>query len=380
MDVFYRLLFQLPGRYGFEGNVTAILQPGEIQNDDSAAFWDERAPAGETGEERIHRVVEALRRFYLSPRMGYSVVVDGAPTGDTPYFVVILGREISPPPPRPGDVRLAGPLPLPGPPTPPPGMYSSDDEPSLPSSPSLPGQAAAGGAEILTTPPAVREPAGEPVDWVDTRDEAASILRRGQPSPAATRARARAAATRSSSSPTPAHSSRTPPTDDLENTRFPFPLTEEALLEPLRNTAEYDYAHPEHIRHGLGNAVFAYHVGAGAGAPHVWNSREWFAAAHRYFPGARPNSRAEELALPPAEAAAHFLTHMAPARQQQLREIAEREGGMLVVAGVVRAALLTQEIDTILGHPEEISAQDEADWQDVVESITGDWADWHPEL
>lgn len=64
MMTLFRLLFLGPPWVAFSGTITVILQPGELVNDDSRAYWDRQAPADETRLGRLDRVSQTLRRFY----------------------------------------------------------------------------------------------------------------------------------------------------------------------------------------------------------------------------------------------------------------------------------------------------------------------------
>lgn len=168
--------------------------------------------------------------------------------------------------------------------------------------------------------------------------------------------------------------------------RSVFPTTVEELIAPLRIHEDYVAAaargsfaniitQAQRLSPGLGYPLFGRELPTPA-TPDVYNANEWWAAQETFFPGARPADNAAELALPAADALAKALSHMAPVRVAEMRRVAEQHG-TLVAAGVMRAALLGLTITTILGFAsEEVTAADDAAWQDVVDTVTQNWEGW----
>lgn len=120
MRTFFRLIYLGPPWIAFSHMVTVILQPGEILNLDSKAYWDRDAPEGETRQDRVRRVVGTLRRIYatkfgmccpdscvLPPQdltfVGFSLLVDWSDVGSGQGLITVLGRTVDPSEGFPGD-------------------------------------------------------------------------------------------------------------------------------------------------------------------------------------------------------------------------------------------------------------------------------------
>lgn len=338
METFYRLLWVLPYWCSFTGAITILLQPGEPPNPDSQNYWDADAAPGESVDDRIDRVSQRLRHFYTGPRMRFSPVVDGVPVGKTPHYVVILGLEVKKQP-RHGTDKV---LQVRGQQVPQDPAKSSTSPPRL-------------------SPASVNQMAR--LFWVSPSPGSDSEL--GQGSPSADRQRRRNALL------------PTAPAVGGASSSASFPATDNELMRPLEQLPGFRDHGPAFLPilrnmfrwNGRVN-IFGHNLVNDADA-HPFNTQQWFAAQSEYFASARPQTNLQELALSPAEALAHSTIHMAPARQQQIATIAAQHGAV-TSARVVHVALQALSIGAILGHPGEITNQDEQNWQQLVNAVLAD--------
>lgn len=317
--------------------MTVLLQPGEPSNSDSENYWNVDAPADESAEDRVTRILYTLLGFYTGPLMGFSPVVNSARVAETPYHVTILGLKITAQPLQAGDRLL---------------------------------QVGARVREVSDSEGTSLEPLPAP----DHR-MARLFMVGPQASPEADvsnisqglRLRIRR----------PRRDALQPVPNSLEVAHAPFPSTENELIRPLEQLSGFRDQGPEFFlslqdafRWNGSINIFGYHL-ANEAEDHPFNTHQWFAAQNEYFASARPHDNTQELSLPPAEALAHVAIHMHPARQQQIANIAALHGAM-TAARVVRVALHTLMMEEILGFPEEITDQDEQNWQEIVNAVLAD--------
>lgn len=352
MRTFYRLLWRLPSWHNFGSPITVILMPGEILNEESKRIWDRGANDNETPGRRVSRVRWALIDFYTSRRMGFSMYAnsmaipiedenDGnAMTG----YVDILGRQIEYEPSQTGDRVM--PLPPPGP-------------------------ARTARAEQILSSSAQPSP-----DRHDRPQEDGKAQRRLRIDPQGKVLGKTVGKTtgKPSGKPPGLPQSSPQPDDALPDGRggdsIPnFPHSTAQLLAPLSTLP--------HIATNLPMGEMHDALRSASGRPVIWghwlnsydelyalNSRPWLAAVLEYHNSARPASNEEALAVDPARAMAWILTHMSLARQSSIEQLIlqfngndfQRDGMQLQAAQLIRTALETLPMTTILGHPAEIMA------------------------
>lgn len=164
------------------------------------------------------------------------------------------------------------------------------------------------------------------------------------------------------SSPGPKSS---PPIHCTVYTTTAFPDSEDELIEPLlslpgvvavdRRDNDLDY-----LRGNFDYAGVFHIYGARletADAPYAFNTLVWVSLLIGYVASARPVNNLAELALDPAHAVAHVVTHMSVARQAAFASFA-RDHDVLTAAHLIRLALENLPMEVILGHVDELEASD----------------------